>query len=111
MVYTKLSCAYTQNYDTPGLTIPLMIKYSEYRVKVTTHQFMLLLHLVDLFCVFLVDLFKLGYHTLTALTQGLLVIDQLRTRDRGVSNQELHSFTTFWGRGSVVIECLKIFNY
>lgn len=65
-----------------------------HRAKVTTHQVMLLLHLVDLFCVFLVDLFELSHHTLTALTQGLLVIDQLR-RDRGLLIYELGSFTTF----------------
>lgn len=93
---------YEQNYtytrlinEAPGLTISLMIKYSElYRVRVTTHQFMLLLHLVDLFCVFLVDLFELGHHTLTALTQGLLVINQLRTRDRSFKPQavQFHFF-------------------
>lgn len=56
-----------------------------HRVQVTTHQFMLLLHLVDLFCVFLVNLFELSHHTLTVLIQGLFVIDQLRTRDRLLS--------------------------
>lgn len=83
--------------EASGLMISLMITYCEYRMKVTTHQFMLLLHLVDFFCVFLVDLFELSHHTLTALAQGLLVIDKLRTGDSGVANHKLYSFSTFYG--------------
>lgn len=73
-ILLRAEAPFEQNQPTLAMACLLSLSPQPF---LSPHQLVLLLHLGDLLAVLLVHLFQLSYHSLTLLTQHLLVVNEL----------------------------------